>query len=275
MSSFIACRDVSKTFSVPGGWSVAAVDDVSLDIDKCLSVALMGASGSGKSTLLALLGGVERADSGTITVDGEIITAMSANQLADYRAGVGFVFQRFHLIPALSVLDNVLVPLVGRVRGAKVRRDRAMDALTAVGLVERAGSMPYQLSGGQQQRVAIARALVVNPRLVLADEATGNLDSDNATHIMDLLHQLRRDFDTTLVIATHDAGIAGSCDVVLHIADGRVSSPDGCVTTPDGSAADSLAASGPDATGNRDGGVGGQTIVGAPDGKTVDETATE
>ncbi|MDR2619940.1 MAG: ABC transporter ATP-binding protein [Propionibacteriaceae bacterium] len=226
MSAFVSVRDVGKSFVTPDGLGVAAVVDACFEVERGEAVALMGVSGSGKSTLLALLGGIERADSGEIEVAGEVITRMREGELADYRAGLGFVFQQFHLIPALSALDNVLVPLIGRVRSVKERRIRALEALESVGLAARAASMPYQLSGGEQQWVAIARALVVRPKLVLADEPTGNLDSGNAHMVMELLLTLQHESDAALLVATHDPAIGAACDSMLLIADGKITPAD-------------------------------------------------
>ncbi len=219
-ASGVVLDRVVKVYALGEGRTLRAADDVSLEIGAGRRTALVGASGSGKSTLLHLIGAIDRPDSGTIVVDGEPITGLNAAGLADYRATVGFVFQQFHLIPALSVIDNVCAPLIGRVRVAE-RRRRAGELLEAVGLAGRVKALPSQLSGGQQQRVAIARALVVRPRLLLADEPTGNLDSATAAEILELLGQLHSEFGTTIVVATHDVGVADACDDLVRIMDGR------------------------------------------------------
>ena len=167
------------------------------------------------------LGAIDDPDEGRIVVGDIEVTALGRRQLSDYRSTIGFVFQQFHLLPALSVLDNVAAPLVRRCP-AKERRARAQETLEAVGLAGRASSRPGQLSGGQQQRVAIARALVVRPALLLADEPTGNLDSATADDILELLAEVQCRFNTTLVIATHDSTVAASCDAVIAVRDGRV-----------------------------------------------------
>ena len=220
----VRITDARKTFPLPDGAELAAVDGVSLTIDPGTAVSLTGPSGSGKSTLLHLMGAIEQLDSGSIAVAGQEIGKLSRKQLAAYRRTIGFVFQRFHLLPALTALDNVIAPVLP-FRTDFDKRDRALEVLKAVGLEDRSGALPSQLSGGQQQRVAIARALINEPRLLLADEPTGNLDSRNGTAIVDLLLSLRDERGATVVIATHDAGIAERCDAALHLRDGRLSTP--------------------------------------------------
>jgi len=221
LSPLLTLEHVSKRYRVGDGSVLTAADDVSLEIAGGTSTALVGPSGSGKSTLLHLLGAIDTADEGRIRVGELELTDLSRRRLADYRAGVGFVFQRFHLLSALTLVDNVAAPLVGR-RGAQGRRSRALEMLKAVGLADRADARPEQLSGGQQQRVAIARALVVRPLLLLADEPTGNLDSATAAEILALLDDVRDRFGTTLVMATHDRDVAATCDQVVTVRDGRV-----------------------------------------------------
>jgi len=220
-TSLVRLDGVSKSYRLGDGSILTAARDVTLEILAGQRVAMVGASGSGKSTLLHLIGAIDTPDSGTISVGGQVVTGLSGRRLADYRAGIGFVFQQFNLVPGLSLLDNVAAPLVGR----KVSDDkwaRARELLDAVGLAGRERSLPSQLSGGQQQRVAIARALVVRPSLLLADEPTGNLDSSNAEAIMDLLLELQHRYGATIVLATHDAALAATCDQVYEIRDGVV-----------------------------------------------------
>ncbi|WP_405104592.1 ABC transporter ATP-binding protein [Micromonospora sp. NBC_01405] len=200
---------------------LTAVDGVSLEIAAGSVVALTGPSGSGKSTLLYLVGAIEQADSGTVTVDDVEITGLRRAALARYRQRVGFVFQRYHLLPALTVLDNVIAPVLPR-RGRSDQVNRARELLDAVGLAGRERSLPAQLSGGQQQRVAIARALMGEPRLLLADEPTGNLDSTNGGQILDLLLSLRDRHGMTILLATHERAIAARCDRLIRLGDGRV-----------------------------------------------------
>ena len=221
MPTLVRLAQVSKRYRMGDRSELRAADDVSLEIAEGTSTALVGPSGSGKSTLLHLIGAIDVPDQGSISVDGVELTGLGRRALADYRAGVGFVFQQFHLLSALTLADNVAAPLVGR-RRVKDRRERAVEMLTAVGLGDRADSRPDQLSGGQQQRVAIARALVVRPRLLVADEPTGNLDSTTAAEILELLADVRARFGTTLIIATHDPGVAAGCDEVVEVRDGRV-----------------------------------------------------
>ncbi|MFC0007084.1 ABC transporter ATP-binding protein [Micromonospora siamensis] len=204
-----------------GSERLTAVDDVSLTIAPGSVVALTGPSGSGKSTLLHLIGAIERADQGTVTVDDVEVTALGRADLARYRQRVGFVFQRYHLLPALTVLDNVVAPMLPR-RGRADHAARARELLDAVGLADRERALPAQLSGGQQQRVAIARALMGAPRLLLADEPTGNLDSTTGAQILDLLLDLRDRHGMTIVLATHERAVAARCDRLVRLGDGRI-----------------------------------------------------
>ncbi|MFI0944310.1 ABC transporter ATP-binding protein [Streptomyces sp. NPDC021020] len=217
----VAVSGLSKAFPSGDGGTITAVDHADLDIAPGGVVALTGPSGSGKSTLLHLIGAIDVPDAGAITVAGTEITASGRRALARYRRTVGFVFQRFHLLSALTARDNVIAPLLpyGK-RGAGL--ERATELLAAVGLAGREDALPSQLSGGQQQRVAIARALVGEPGLLLADEPTGNLDSATGTEIIELLLTLNADFGTTMVIATHDPGIAARCDRTVLLRDGVI-----------------------------------------------------
>ncbi|MEV1076311.1 ABC transporter ATP-binding protein [Micromonospora parva] len=204
-----------------GADQLTAVDDVSLEITAGSVVALTGPSGSGKSTLLHLIGAIEQADGGTVTVDDVEVTSLRRAALARYRQRVGFVFQRYHLLPALTVLDNVIAPVLPR-RGRTDHATRARELLDAVGLAGRERALPAQLSGGQQQRVAIARALMGAPGLLLADEPTGNLDSTTGGQILDLLLDLRDRHGMTILLATHEQAIAARCDRLVRLTDGRV-----------------------------------------------------
>ena len=217
----VALAGVSKTYRTGIGEPVTAVDDVSVEIPAGQSVALTGRSGSGKSTLLHLVGAMDVPDAGGITHDGTDITHLRELARATLRRHIGFVFQRFHLLPALTSLDNVLAPLIPyRTDFDKIARAR--ELLAAVGLSDREGHLPSQLSGGEQQRVAIARALINRPGLVLADEPTGNLDTHTGAAIIDLLLGLRDERRLTLLVATHDATIAARCDRSLVLTDGRI-----------------------------------------------------
>lgn len=223
MPATVSLRHVTKQYQLGDGSVLKAADDVSLDIRGGSRTALVGPSGSGKSTLLHLIGAIDTVDDGSILVDGVDITTLKGNQVADHRAKMGFVFQQFHLIGSLSILDNVLAPLSGRHgRSKREHETRARDLLAAVGLSGRERALPSQLSGGQQQRVAIARALISQPGLLLADEPTGNLDSASAAGILELLAALHEEMGTTIILATHDAGVAATCDTVVEVRDGRV-----------------------------------------------------
>jgi putative ABC transport system ATP-binding protein len=210
-----------KSFRLGGGQELRAVDDVSVSIQRGSVVALTGPSGSGKSTLLHLIGAIERADSGRIEVDGCNLGELSRGRLADYRRGVGFVFQRYHLLPALTALDNVMAPVLPYRTGYdKVARARQL--LESVGLGGREDAPPSRLSGGQQQRVAIARALIAEPQLLLADEPTGNLDSATGSEILNLLLRLREERGMTILLATHDPAIASRTDRLIRLRDGHL-----------------------------------------------------
>jgi predicted ABC-type transport system involved in lysophospholipase L1 biosynthesis ATPase subunit len=214
----LRAEGVQKSFG-----RVGAVQGVDLRIDEGESLAIIGRSGSGKSTLLNLLGGLEAVDEGRIFYHGEDITTMDEDALALWRrAHVGLVFQAFHLIATLSALENVAFPLYPDRMHAAERRRLARERLEQVGLEDRASHRPAELSGGEQQRVAIARALVHGPSLVLADEPTGNLDSQTGEEILALFHRLQADNKMALVIVTHDDKVAGFAGRVIRMADGRI-----------------------------------------------------
>ena len=194
---------------------------IDLNVKAGESLALIGPSGSGKSSLLMLMAGLERASTGTVSALGQDLGAMDEDGLARFRRGrMGVVFQSFHLIPAMTALENVAVPL--EIAGEARAAERAAEELAAVGLVARTGHYPAQMSGGEQQRVALARASAGRPKLLLADEPTGNLDQANGAAIMDLLFGLRDRHGATLVMVTHAAELAARCDRVVRMADGRL-----------------------------------------------------
>jgi putative ABC transport system ATP-binding protein len=215
----IELRGVSKTVE-SGGRPLTILHPLDLTIASGEFIAVVGPSGSGKSTLLGLLAGLDAPSSGQILIDGTDITRLSEDALARLRGEtIGFVFQFFHLVPSLTAFENILVPMeIARRRDATTR---ARSLLAEVGLDDRGHHYPSQLSGGEQQRVAIARALANDPRIVLADEPTGNLDSATGRYIMDLLLEVRRSRGSTLVLVTHDAGLAALADSRLVLRDGR------------------------------------------------------
>jgi|SRR5580693_7567045 putative ABC transport system ATP-binding protein len=214
-------RGVCKRYGTGTGGQVTAADRVSFTIEAGAFVALTGASGSGKSTMLHLTGAIERPDSGVITVNGTEVTALRGAALADYRRTVGFVFQRYNLLPGLTALDNIIAPVLPY-RTSWDKRDRARGLLAAVGLAGRERSLPARMSGGEQQRIAIARALINTPPLLLADEPTGNLDSATAAGILDLLARLRAEHDMTIILASHDPQIAARAERLIRLRDGAV-----------------------------------------------------
>ena len=217
----IELRGVCKSYGIGEVQLVRAADDISLTIEAGAFVALSGASGSGKSTLLHLIGAIERPDSGTIISNGQDVTALRGGALAAYRRTVGFVFQRYHLLPALTALDNVIAPVLPY-RTTFNKKERGRELLAAVGLAGREHSLPARMSGGEQQRVAIARALVNTPALLLADEPTGNLDSANASDILQLLTGLRTEHAMTVILATHDPQVAAHAERLIRLRDGGV-----------------------------------------------------
>lgn len=215
-------HNVSKSYS-QSRRQIQALDGVTLEIPSGQMVAIQGPTGGGKSTLLQMLGALDRPTSGTVTMGNEEISKMKDSKLAEIRANdVGFVFQSFNLIPTLTAQENVETALEPLHLPPAERRDRARAALESVLLADRADHRPSELSGGQQQRVAIARALVTNPKVLLADEPTGNLDEDTRDEIMDLLEGLWRDQGLTLIIVTHDSAVAARAQRRLVIRAGQV-----------------------------------------------------
>jgi putative ABC transport system ATP-binding protein len=216
----IELRDVSKTV-MSGAEPLTILHPLRLSVSRGQFLAILGPSGSGKSTLLGLIAGLDAPTSGQVVIDGVDITRLGEDALARLRGEkIGFMFQFFHLIPSLTAYENVAVPM--EIAGAPDPRTRAERLLEQVGLTGRAHHYPSQLSGGEQQRVAIARALANDPPIVLADEPTGNLDSTNGRHIMELLRDIHRTRGTTVVLVTHDAELAALADLRLVLRDGRV-----------------------------------------------------
>lgn len=214
-------RNLRKIFQ-SGDDEVHAVDNISFSVPTGMFAAIVGKSGSGKSTLLALLGALDKPTDGSIVIDDKDITKVSDRQLIQYRRNdIGFVFQQYNLVPNLTALENVMLPLEFAGRPAGERKSRAQELLVQVGLnADKQQRMPARLSGGEQQRVAIARALANRPKLILADEPTGNLDTQTGKVIFDLLHSLSRTENTTIIAVTHDLSIAGKTDKVFRLQDG-------------------------------------------------------
>jgi putative ABC transport system ATP-binding protein len=218
--ALIEAREVTKVYEI-GARRVAVLDGVSLAVAAGEFLVIAGASGSGKTTLLSLLSGLDRPSAGRVLFDGLDITDLDEDALAPVRtASLGFVFQNFHLVPSLSVLENVMFP--AELAGDPAAREKSLALLARVGLAERATSFPHQLSGGEKQRTAICRALVNGPRVVFADEPTGNLDSANGAAVLALLLELRRERGATLVMVTHNREMAAEADRVVTLRDGRV-----------------------------------------------------
>ena len=216
----INIKNVTKTVR-SGTEDLTILDDVSLEIPSGQFVAITGASGSGKSTLLGLLAGLDAPSAGSVTIDGENITAMSEDDLATLRSEkIGFIFQSFHLIPSLTAYENVLIPM--EILGLKDAKERANKLLEDVELTNRGHHYPSELSGGEQQRIAIARAFANRPIILLADEPTGNLDSKNGDHIFELMTDLHMKNEVTLVLVTHDPNLADKAQRQIRLRDGKV-----------------------------------------------------
>ena len=215
----LRCDALTKTYR-SGGRELTVLNDISFAVEPGGVVAVVGPSGSGKTTLLGLLAGLDRPTSGTVHLDGADLTTLDGDALARLRGGkVGFVFQSFQLIPTLTARENVQVPL--ELRG-EAAAERATELLERVGLADRADHYPAQLSGGEQQRVALARAFSTLPKILFADEPTGNLDARTGAGIIDLMTELNRDLGTTLVLVTHDLDLAGRARRTIRLADGRI-----------------------------------------------------
>ena len=230
MSNFLEIKNLSKSYSAPqGGSSSLVFSDLNLLVKEGKSLAIVGPSGSGKSTLLNLIGGLDRPTGGEVLIDGKKVHQQSSEEAARFRnCTLGFIFQSHHLLPALSALENVMIPALaghGGVSG-KVLQTRALELLHEVGLSERANHLPGQLSGGERQRVAVARALINEPRLLLADEPTGALDQAKAENLMELLVRLNREKETTLVVVTHAMFLANQMEEVWAFDDGYLKKVD-------------------------------------------------
>jgi putative ABC transport system ATP-binding protein len=219
-NTLVTVRDLHLTVPSAAG-PVNILRGIDLDIAAGEAVGIVGPSGSGKTSLLMVLAGLERPSAGSVALAGRDVTRLDEDALARLRRDqVGIVFQSFHLIPTMTALENVAIPL--ELAGDRKAADKARAALASVGLAHRVTHLPGQLSGGEQQRVALARAFAPSPRLLLADEPTGNLDSDTGMAVMDLLFALQAGTGTTLLLITHDPALAARCERIIRIADGRV-----------------------------------------------------
>jgi putative ABC transport system ATP-binding protein len=219
----VELRSVTKVYH-RDDFEVPVLKGIDLQVEKGDFFALMGPSGSGKTTILNLVGGIDTATSGQVIVDGKDLGTLNRKRLAEYRARhVGFIFQLYNLIPVLTAFQNVELPLLLHKLKPRERKERVMTALSVVGLGERSDHYPRQLSGGQEQRVAIARAIVADPTVLLADEPTGDLDSQSAGEILDLLTQLNQQFEKTIIMVTHDPHAAERAHHMIHLDKGVLS----------------------------------------------------
>lgn len=219
--ALVELRSVCKSFR-KGDETITPLDNISMDIEAGDFISLMGPSGTGKSTLLNLVSGIDRPDSGTITVDGVDVTKLSRTQLADWRAAnLGYIFQTHNLIPVLTAYENVELPTLLLKLSSSQRRQRVELALEAVGLNDRANHYPRQLSGGQEQRVGIARAIVAHPKVVVADEPTGSLDAETSDQVQVLLQRLNRELNITMLMVTHDRDVASIASKQLLLDRGK------------------------------------------------------
>jgi putative ABC transport system ATP-binding protein len=221
-SAIVQAIDVVKTYS-SGNAEVQALRSVSLAVERGEMIGIMGPSGCGKTTLLNCMSGLDVIDGGSVQIDGVDLATLSDKKKTSYRAeNMGFIFQTYNLLPVLSAVENVELPLVVSGVGTGKARERAMAALERVGLADKADSRPAQLSGGQRQRVTIARSLVNDPAIIWADEPTGALDSKTANDIVTLMEQLNEEHGQTFVLVTHDAGIGKRCHRLVHMSDGEI-----------------------------------------------------
>ena len=234
--AMIRCDHLKKEYR-KGDHVIRPLDDLMLEVPAGMFLALMGPSGSGKTTLLNLIAGIDQPTSGTLLIDGQDIARLSRSRLAAWRSRmVGYIFQLYNLVPVLTAYENVELPLLLHPMTRKRRHERVATALHLVGIADRHNHYPRQLSGGQEQRVAIARAIVTEPKIIVADEPTGDLDKPSAAAVMQLLQRLNREMHSTLIVVTHDPATAHYADTTLHLEKGRlIESPDATmqVTEPE------------------------------------------
>ncbi len=222
MESILRLEQISKTFK-SGNRLLTVLDKVSFSVQKGSTLSIIGPSGSGKTTLLGLCAGLDRSSSGTVILQNNRLDTMNEDQLADVRNRyIGFIFQNFQLIPTLTAIENIMVPL--ELRGEKKVRPRATELLDKVGLADRGHHYPAQLSGGEQQRVSIARAFCNKPSILFADEPTGNLDAETSEKIVNLIFDLNKESGTTLLLVTHDAELASRTQRIIHLKGGKIMS---------------------------------------------------
>ena len=220
--ALIECRKLTRSYR-KGQWDITPLANLDLDVQEGECLALMGPSGSGKTTLLNLIAGIDSPSSGNLKIDGVDIATLSRSRLASWRSEyVGYIFQLYNLVPTLTAYENVELPLLLHKLSRKQRHEKVALALELVGLADRYDHYPRQLSGGQEQRVAIARAIVADPRIIVADEPTGDLDAPAAEAVMVLLTRLNRELGKTLIIVTHDPKTAGRAERTLHLEKGRL-----------------------------------------------------
>lgn len=224
MDSILKAQNLTRTFK-SGNKTLTVVDNINFEIEEGISCAIVGPSGSGKTTLLGLAAGLDRPTSGNVTLNGIALKSLTEDERAEVRNKyVGFVFQAFQLVPTLTALENVMVPLELRGEATSDVKKRALQLLDEVGLGDRSHHYPTQLSGGEQQRVAVARAFINKPKILFADEPTGNLDSETGLKIESLIFDLNKKEGTTLVLVTHDLDLAEKCDRIIRIKSGGIES---------------------------------------------------
>lgn len=220
--ALIECRDLTKTYK-RGATPITPLEGLDLDIEEGTFLALMGPSGSGKTTLLNLIAGIDRPTSGELRIDGRNIGELSARELAHWRSEyIGYIFQLYNLVPVLTAYENVELPLLLHSLSRRERHDRVQTALELAGIADRHDHFPRQLSGGQEQRVAIARAIVTDPKIIVADEPTGDLDKSSAAAIMELLQELNSELNRTLIMVTHDPKTTDYAQKTLHLDKGKL-----------------------------------------------------